>query len=396
MSALVLFALLSIAGEPDAGTVASAKSYFEAGKQAYAAGRYSTAITAFEESYRLVPKPAILFSTAQSYRQQALQDQDPEKTKRAIELFRQYLEQVPKGGRADHAAYHLAELEPMLRRLEVDPRRSVAGAPKSVEGANTQVMITSITPGALAGLDDDDELIDVPVIRDVKPGPHRVRVEAPGHLGQSLDLVAVEGRLVLREVTLEAKPAAVSIRAPEGAEVTVDGQQIGEAPLTGPLAVPAGSHLFVVSDRGRYPFARALNLERGQEIIVDADLEVTTQRVVSYWVLGASAAALILGGVSGAIALAAEGTARSIDETRLEREGLSEDDIDEYQRALDRRDVLAPISITALVGGAVLGVGGALLFVLDLPRPESTALSSGALRIAPTPGGAGASWSAAF
>ena len=45
-----------------------ARRYFEAGKQAYEAEQFAAAALAFDEAYRLEPRPAILFSLAQAHK----------------------------------------------------------------------------------------------------------------------------------------------------------------------------------------------------------------------------------------------------------------------------------------------------------------------------------------
>src|SRR5262245_36516586 len=95
LSALLLAFLTSTArAQTD---VEAAKRYFEAGRQTYETGQYIPAITAFEESYKRAPRSAIVFSLAQAYRQQFFIDKDARKLKRAVELYRQYLAEVPQG-----------------------------------------------------------------------------------------------------------------------------------------------------------------------------------------------------------------------------------------------------------------------------------------------------------
>jgi len=60
---------------------------------------------------------------------------------------------------------------------------------------------------------------------------------------------------------------------PSGAEVLVDGERIGEAPLPWPLALAPGEHLVEVRAPDLAPFSRTLNLEAGQEANVSVVLE---------------------------------------------------------------------------------------------------------------------------
>ena len=73
MISTVLMVILAVgSGEAEGDKVTQAKTYFEAGKQAYEASRYAIAISAFDEAYRLSPRSQILFSLAQALRQAQL------------------------------------------------------------------------------------------------------------------------------------------------------------------------------------------------------------------------------------------------------------------------------------------------------------------------------------
>jgi hypothetical protein len=52
------------------------------------------------------------------------------------------------------------------------------------------------------------------------------------------------GESVSREITLRVRKAQVSIAAPEGSRVLVDGNELGVAPLPGPVTVEHGRHVF--------------------------------------------------------------------------------------------------------------------------------------------------------
>src|SRR5687767_7689921 len=93
-----IFALLLLA-QPTEPQVLEAKKLFDAGRQAYEATDYLTAARAFAQAQELAPRPAIIFSMAQAYRQQYFLDRDLGHLRRAISLYDQYLQEVEKGGR---------------------------------------------------------------------------------------------------------------------------------------------------------------------------------------------------------------------------------------------------------------------------------------------------------
>src|SRR6185503_20903674 len=93
---------------------AEAEKYFRAGEALYKNGQYLGAAQAFEEAFELLPLPAIAFSTAQAYRLLYVSDKEPAYIKRAVELYRLYIQQQKEGGRVPDATASLAELEPLL------------------------------------------------------------------------------------------------------------------------------------------------------------------------------------------------------------------------------------------------------------------------------------------
>jgi hypothetical protein len=363
MNAAAVFVALSLLAAEDPE---EAKKCFEAGRTAYEQGYYSIAVTAFGEAYKLSPRPPVIFSYAQAERQQYFVDRDGKRLSHARELFQEYLASTPKGGRSDHARQHLADIEELLKQL---PQAPLKVEERIEVKAKTQLMITSRTSGALAAI-GDEEPSELPQIRDVVPGKHRVRVEANGYTTEELESVAVEGRLVVLDFNLKEKPAVLVVSAPAGSDVSLDGRLIGEAPLTAPIEVVPGRHLIAVTQRGSYGFMRDLVLERAQRLPIEAQLETTTQRTVSYVFLGAAAALVAGGGVTGGIALISENRAQDIDERRLGRFGLSAEDLASYERNVDRRDTFAPPAMVLLGVGATAAITGALLYFIDSPRIE--------------------------
>ena len=150
---------------------AEAERFFRAGERAYNAGQYLVAAQAFEEALQRFPVPAIIFSTAQAYRLQYFIDKNSARLKRAVALYRQYVAKVKKGGRRDDAVASLAELEPILLRLGIGQ-----GGGQAFINKTTQIMVSTQVVGATASIDESDG--EVPLIREVKPGPHKIRVLA--------------------------------------------------------------------------------------------------------------------------------------------------------------------------------------------------------------------------
>lgn len=391
LAVLVMAPLSAGAAESD-DVVQKAKQFFDGGRRAYEAGQFKAAITAFSESYRLSPRAATVFSLAQAYRLYYFQEKDATSLKRAIDLYRQYLVEEPQGARRGDSAEFLAAIEPIWARMEEKERRGVEQRREAA--LETQLMISSSVSGASATI-DGGAAVSLPAVLAVRPGAHKIRTEAPGYLAEELEATALEGRVIMVEARLTAKPAIVVVKAPEGIDVSVGGRPIGETPLLGPLSLPAGRHFLSFTERGHYPMTKEIEVERGQETAVEVELDTTGQRTLAY-AFWAGSVALIGGGVATTfIALGAENEAQRIEaipET-LARTITAAEAI-HHDKEIVRRDRWA--IATGVVFGTALGAAatGTILYFFDLPRV--TLPTVGAVDIVPSVGPSGGQISGRF
>jgi hypothetical protein len=362
-AALVALALASAVAHAGKAEDEQARKLYAAGVQAYDSGQYPMAISLFEEAYRLVPRASVAFSLGQAYRRQHLADGDPAKLERAVESYRKYLADAPDGDRRDEALRHIADLELIRARMEAGKK------PDARAVARTQLVVFSSTKGARGSI-GGSPLEPLPLVLDLQPGPHKVHVEADGHFAREVEGVAVEGRLVPIEVSLTERPGRLTVRAPAGARVDVDGRRVGTAPLGKALELPAGAHFVAVHRRGHRPFAREVALARGGVVTIDAVLPTTTQRKASRWVLGGAGALLVAGGVSTGLALLASSDASAYQDRIDAGETLSVADRDAHNAAAARHDDWAAASYVFYGGAAALAVTALVLYVLDDPRPD--------------------------
>jgi len=369
----------------DAARRAATKRYVEAANQAYRLGRYALALRAYEEAYALSPLPAITFSMAQAQRLAYYQDRDPEHLRRALELYRKYLDEAPTGNRREHATLHLEAIEDLLRDLPTETPKPEVSAPKP---APTEMMVVSGTPGARGRIDGSD-FLEVPFERRVTAGKHSVEVEAPGHARGRSEWIAVGGRLVVAQLDLTPLPATLSIAAPSGSRVRVDGRALDAAQV--PLA--AGEHVVSVSSPGRVPVVRKLSLGPGQRAEVQVErLELTERRIASYWTLGTAGALALSGGVTTLLAISAQARVRDYD-AGVGTRTYTDAERQERNHDVDRRDGFRAASIALFSGAAVLGVAGGALYFFDDGEPERPRQA-----VAPfaAPGAAGAVYETVF
>ncbi len=363
---------------------AAAKRDFEGGNQAYKAGQYLLAARAYEEAYRLDPLPAITFSIAQAYRLQYYQDHKLEHLRRALKLYHRYLDDAPHGDRRGHATTHIEAIESILGSATAEP-----GKASPTKAVPTQLMVVSHTPHARARI-DGGELEEVPFARGVAPGNRVVEVEAPGYATARSRWLAVKGRLVVATIELHPLPAALEVRAPADATVRIDGRPAS----AGSRQLPAGTHVVTITERGRLPVTRRLDVGRGQTAKVNVgQLERTDQRVAATWTLIGAGTLAVAGGITTALALSEQKRVNDYDQ------GIGQHTYSDAQRtdrnnALASRNTLRTASWALFGTAAALGITGGLLWWLDEPGRES--VSTGGLTPLVAPTTAGATWRTAF
>lgn len=371
LSALVVVLAISFAAtSAHADEKEEAERFFRAGEAAFNAGQYVVAADAFENAYKLFAAPAIAFTAAQAYRLQYFIDKQPANLKRAVELYRIYIGQVDKGGRRDDATKNLAEIEPILLRMEAEGKQIAA----PVVRTSTRLMVSTQVKGARATIGDQEG--EAPLLKEVAAGAHKVSVSAKGYFPAEQEATAVDGELIVVELELRPMPALVNVKTSGGARISVDGRPMGTAPLSRPLELSAGKHFVTISSRGNVGWSQEINVERGEEITLDADLRRTGQRKASYWVLGASALSFIGSGVAGLFALSANSKASDLDDKRT-TEGITPAELIEYNDFVSMRDTRVNWTIGLAVVGGVTATAGLLMYFFDNPRAEAPPMDFG-------------------
>lgn len=341
--------------------VAEARRYFDAGQKAFAKTKYGAAIAAFQHAMNAAPHPAILFSLAQAHRLRYFIDRDDTDLVEAATLYRRYLNESPDGRRRQHAVQHLAAIEPLIR-AQTTSSTTAPSTPKTPTRLMVQVNVDSAT----VRLDGADP-VPAPLIEEVEPGRHKLRVDADGYYSANVTRTAAEGAIAVVDVELDPKPAEVALRAPEGSRVFVDNRPYGDAPLDGPVYLPEGRHRVEVLQSGRRAYARDLVVDRGAQMALDVELESTTQRTTALWMLAGSGALVVLGTIASGVAidagLEADDIARKL---TINEQALTAEEIDEYNDAKVRKSRAQTIAVPVFGVAAVgLAVGSYLYFFDD-------------------------------
>jgi hypothetical protein len=267
---------------------------------------------------------------------------------------------VPSGGRRAEAIEAKAELESRLTRI--DPRQAAAGP--STERRKPRVTVFSPTPGAQASYDGGPPQ-ELPYFADLEPGRHRVRVFGEGYFDAEQEISGDRGIDLPVNLPLKEKPALVTVSLDAG-DIFVDGRVVASAPVSRPIEVAPGPHVISVAKNGKRSWSQEVVLERGKPLKVEPKLTTSSQRGVSYAMLGAGGAALVLGGLLGVTAAVEEGRALELERKR-EKENLTSDELEAHNDALEDRDSRRTGAIVFTSVGVAVAAGGALLFAFDKP-----------------------------
>jgi len=358
--AMVAVALLTAAAPASAQSatdVARAKEAFHAGASAYAAGDYLAAIQALETSYALTPLPAIAFSLAQAERKQYLVDGQREHLDRAIALFHRYLNEAPEGSRHDDAREALSQLE------KLQPAAPVEHPPATPAVRATRLMIVADAPGARIELDGAPSVAS-PLIKEVSPGRHRVRVTARGFGIAERAATAVPGELILNEIRLQELPSRLTVYTPEGADVYVDGIFNSTSLDHVALPLPAGTHHITVAQKGHQPVSETVELARGESRNLRLSPDQSTQRTISYVLLAGGGVGLGASFVLSSLAVRSENRAEDYLAQRT-RQNTSAASLINYRANAADRDRFRLATEVGLATSAGMFITGLFLHELD-------------------------------
>ncbi|AGC41938.1 serine/threonine protein kinase [Myxococcus stipitatus DSM 14675] len=159
------------------------------------------------------------------------------------------------------------------------PPASVSGtapsaAPAREESAKPAVLKVTSRPWAEVFVNGESRGY-TPRVRELSlpPGTHRLRFVNPLCDEVEVAVTLAAGETVARDVVLTLRKAEVSIQAPVGARLFVDGREVGTAPLPGPVSLEHGKHRVSAHLPGATPVQREVEVVAGRRL--EVSLEVT-------------------------------------------------------------------------------------------------------------------------
>jgi hypothetical protein len=142
-------------------------------------------------------------------------------------------------------------------------------------------------------------------VLELDAGRHVLTFSRPGHSDGVVARDFRSGKAPPLTLALDELPATIAITADQpGALVTVDGRDLGPAPLT--VQRPAGPLRVVVEKDGFLASETTLDLRAGESSSYRATLPIDEPSVVETWWFWTSAAAAVAGVAVGSYFLARE------------------------------------------------------------------------------------------
>jgi hypothetical protein len=328
------------AAEPDA------RAWFEQGVKAYEQGRYTAALAALQEAYRLTPRPGLLFSIAQAFRRIHEETGDSSAQRDAMAYYARYLDESPEGERSGEARSRLAQLA---------STPNVSSASKLVAASGKLLLSVNV---ATARVELDGVALSSPYTSSVTPGWHHLTVAADGYEAQARDVQVDEGASVAIEVRLRPLTSLLEITGNSGAVLLVDGQRIATFPMR-PLRIRPGRHTLKVMQDGHHGASQVVDLRPGESRHLHLSGAATARRVGSWLLIGAGSVAIVAGGALGYVALRHEDDARALQTVP----GAQLD----FGTALSARDRFRTAAILSTGIGASSLVGGTISLLTEGP-----------------------------
>jgi hypothetical protein len=331
-----------------------AKQLFNAGVEAYKEAQFLDAAQAFLKAHELVPKAEIVFSIGQAFRRQFTIDPKPEYAKMAYKHFRLYVDEVKQGGRVVEAARALSELAPYAGE-----------AGSAIMQFPTRLRVDSNVPGAIVSIDGGPPQ-RVPYRGEIQPGTHQLRVEASGYFPEERTVEVTQGELTPADFPLRGRPPLLEVQGVDGADVSIDGRSVGDAPFSRPIEITPGRHFVAVSQIGHKPYATELDFQHGATTVLDVDLPATNQRRAAWGVIAVSVSSLVAAGVLAGVAYSEERHAKSIEDDQAAG-GMTAEQLVDHNDAIELRDDLRLGAAITAGAGAAVGIAGLFLLLLDEP-----------------------------
>lgn len=225
-----------------------AQADYESGKLLYGDGDYSGAYVKFQGAYQTSKDPRLLWNMAAC-------EKGMRHYARVIRLLRQYLAEG-------------------VGRISDDDRKEAQELLSTIEQFTVALTLVVKEPGAEITVDGESvgtSPLPAPVVVDI--GTRVVTATKPGFkpLTQSLPVGGAPGATVTLTLVREVHEGALTVHAPAGSTITIDGKAVGTGTYTGTLS--SGGHTLRVDAESMRSYQSEVVIQDGEKRTVDVALE---------------------------------------------------------------------------------------------------------------------------
>ncbi|MCR4290309.1 MAG: PEGA domain-containing protein, partial [Candidatus Scalindua sp.] len=134
------------------------------------------------------------------------------------------------------------------------------------------IMVKSEPPSAVIFLDDDNIGVTPAIITQILPGKYKIKIKMEGYNSWSQSVNVKANKETSLTAVLQGKDCYVVIESnPTKAEIFIDGNKVGVAPITIDN-VKTGKHLVEVKLDGYEVWSKEINVETEQKTSLTAEL----------------------------------------------------------------------------------------------------------------------------
>jgi hypothetical protein len=289
----------------DTPDIVKAREEFLNGAELVKQARWGEALAAFERSSKLRPHAITTYNIGACERAMGLYTQ-------AQKTFKEALAQNDAAGKTDLPASLIVDIDGYLSQIRSLLSSALvsllpANATITVDGRPLEVTEPSASPPVLvAGVrpPGSGESPPASLFRvQLDPGVHVFTLARKGFADAVVNRTFLPGATTELTLHLDRLPATLHVASyPSGGIVTVDGMDVGAAPID--VSRPAGSYKVLVKKPGYVPYETEVVVQSGEDINLSPNLPVEKVALTQRWWFWTGVGVVILGAAGGTYLIA--------------------------------------------------------------------------------------------
>ena len=227
--------------------------HYVEGLQAYKKDLYQAAIRSFERSYKIFPMLITIYNIAKSYERLGVAE-------KCIFWFEKYVKSFRKKKKKD--PNDINDIKNAISKCRL--------------GTKLEITVESDPKGVSVYIDGTEGLRgQTPMTTKLKPGTHNLTLKLAGYVTLKRKILVRLGESRKLFFKLEKIRRAGKVRITSnvrGANIFVDGRNVGRTPFRQKLVLPEGTHQITVEKEDYSPVNKTIEVVADQSYEVDASL----------------------------------------------------------------------------------------------------------------------------